>query len=71
MECKNAIPRPLNLKEAIEKLKREETSTFWGCILADEIRVAANARVEDDWSTGELTVGDSNWQYWGVFDGHK
>lgn len=76
MEWKNATHRPLNVEETVRRLREEETSTVSGspegrdAIRLDTVRVASVTRVEDDLSWGQIAVGNNDWRYWGVYDGH-
>lgn len=76
MEWKNTTHRPLGIIEAVERLRKSETSTNSGSaenaeeLRTDTVRVGSVTRVEDDYSWGEFTAGKDDWRYWGVYDGH-
>lgn len=77
MEWKYSTHRPLGIEEAIKRLRQDGTSSVPASvdgtdnIRTDTVRVASVTRVEDDFSWGQMTVGnDDKWRYWGVYDGH-
>lgn len=75
MEWKNTTHRPLGITEAVERLRKSETSTKSESAESagprtDTVRVDSVTRVEDDYSWGEIPVGKEDWRYWGVYDGH-
>lgn len=73
-----ASHQPLSMEEASSKLRAEESTTksvhpiSGNNIQTDICRVASVARVEDEFTHGEIEVKQGEkWFYWGVFDGHS
>ncbi|VUC38148.1 unnamed protein product [Clonostachys rosea] len=64
---------PLNLTEATEKLREEESIEVSGCqkIRTHIVQVASQQPVEDRFTCEAIKVESQEWPYWGVFDGHS
>lgn len=77
MEWKKTTFPPLSLEDAVKRLEDGELSTATGSLertgesRTDIVSVASVTRVEDCFSNGPMTVGGSEWQHWGVYDGHR
>lgn len=71
MEWRYSIHRRLDLEEALNQLRKEETSTIDETDRTEKVRVASVTQAEDELSCGRLTVRETKWRYWGMYDDHS